>query len=87
MPALIKGVRREIWCPGTESNRHAPFGARDFKSRASASFATRAFCGKPLEGSTLIERLTVCNLRCVGLAVTGRGVHEGQFVSQCNTIA
>src|SRR5204863_8878897 len=30
------------WCPGTESNRHAPFGARDFKSRASASFATRA---------------------------------------------
>ena len=32
----------EGWCPGTESNRHAPFGARDFKSRASASFATRA---------------------------------------------
>src|SRR5438105_3119956 len=30
------------WCPGTESNRHAPFGARDFKSRASASFAIRA---------------------------------------------
>src|SRR5205807_2617148 len=30
------------WCPGTESNRHAPFEARDFKSRASASFATRA---------------------------------------------
>src|SRR5437868_1230080 len=30
------------WCPGPESNRYAPFGARDFKSRASASFATRA---------------------------------------------
>jgi hypothetical protein len=36
------GEEIEIWCPGTESNRHAPFGARDFKSRASASFATRA---------------------------------------------
>ena len=33
---------QRFWCPGTESNRHAPFGARDFKSRASASFATRA---------------------------------------------
>jgi hypothetical protein len=30
------------WCPGPELNRHAPFRARDFKSRASASFATRA---------------------------------------------
>ncbi len=30
------------WCPGRELNPHAPFGARDFKSRASASFATRA---------------------------------------------
>src|SRR3954447_17552574 len=30
------------WCPGTESNRHVPCGTRDFKSRASASFATRA---------------------------------------------
>ena len=35
-------MARLKWCPGTESNRHAPFGARDFKSRASASFATRA---------------------------------------------
>jgi hypothetical protein len=31
-----------IWCPGTESNRHDSFESRDFKSRASASFATRA---------------------------------------------
>jgi hypothetical protein len=30
------------WCPGPESNRYVPFGTRDFKSRASASFATRA---------------------------------------------
>ena len=30
------------WCPGTESNRHDSFESRDFKSRASASFATRA---------------------------------------------
>jgi hypothetical protein len=42
-PKLLEIMRvLEHWCPGTESNRHAPFGARDFKSRASASFATRA---------------------------------------------
>ena len=33
---------RSTWCPGPESNRYVPFGTRDFKSRASASFATRA---------------------------------------------
>src|SRR5215471_5833720 len=33
------------WCPGPELNRYVPFGTRDFKSRASASFATRASCG------------------------------------------
>ena len=30
------------WCPGRESNPHAPFGTSDFKSAASADFATRA---------------------------------------------
>ena len=30
------------WCPGRESNPHGAFAPRDFKSRASASFATRA---------------------------------------------
>src|SRR5438445_11797948 len=28
----ITQTARVNWCPGTESNRHAPFGARDFKS-------------------------------------------------------
>jgi hypothetical protein len=31
-----------LWCPGPESNRYVSFETRDFKSRASASFATRA---------------------------------------------
>jgi len=52
-PKLLEPTRvLEHWCPGTESNRHAPFGARDFKSRASASFATRAgvaFCDMLLD--------------------------------------
>ena len=30
------------WCPGPELNRYVSFETRDFKSRASASFATRA---------------------------------------------
>jgi hypothetical protein len=37
------------WCPGRESNPHVPFGTRDFKSRASANFATRASIRKPVE--------------------------------------
>jgi hypothetical protein len=36
------GNVRVMWCPGPELNRYVPFGTRDFKSRASASFATRA---------------------------------------------
>ena len=31
-----------FWCPGPESNRHAAFAARDFKSLVSTSFTTRA---------------------------------------------
>src|SRR5260221_2071389 len=31
-----------LWCPGPDSNRHAAYAARDFKSRASTNFATRA---------------------------------------------
>ena len=38
-------VRSEQWCPGPELNRYVLLGTRDFKSRASASFATRAFAG------------------------------------------
>jgi hypothetical protein len=30
------------WCPGPELNRYVLLRTRDFKSRASASFATRA---------------------------------------------
>src|SRR5437899_472277 len=41
-PEAQRGISKLTWCPGTESNRHVPFGTRDFKSRASASFATRA---------------------------------------------
>ena len=41
-------MRSIVWCPETESNRHVPFGTRDFKSRASASFAIRAGT-KPLK--------------------------------------
>src|SRR2546425_6786456 len=39
---------RLAWCPGRESNPHGSLDPRDFKSRASASFATRAIGYKPL---------------------------------------
>ena len=38
----MKEVAGFKWCPGPESNRYVSFETRDFKSRASASFATRA---------------------------------------------
>src|SRR6266550_1262035 len=31
-----------FWCPGRELNPHSPCGEKDFKSFASADFATRA---------------------------------------------
>ncbi len=31
-----------IWCPGWDLNPHSPCGEKDFKSFASADFATRA---------------------------------------------
>src|SRR5579864_7154593 len=49
-----------MWCPGPELNRYVPFGTRDFKSRASASFATRA-------GSEVLEK--TISVHCPG----GRG--------------
>ena len=41
-PAELAATEWVGWCPGSELNRYVPFGTRDFKSRASASFATRA---------------------------------------------
>jgi hypothetical protein len=32
------------WCPGRDLNPHSPCGEKDFKSFASADFATRACC-------------------------------------------
>jgi hypothetical protein len=31
------------WCPGRDLNPHSPSGEKDFKSFASAGFATRAY--------------------------------------------
>ena len=45
---LVAGTIGIEWCPETESNRHVLLRTRDFKSRASASFAIRAG-SKPLK--------------------------------------
>src|SRR6266852_2153960 len=50
--------RSSYWCPETESNRHVLLRTRDFKSRASASFAIRAG-REPLQR---IYQLTVARL-------------------------
>jgi hypothetical protein len=42
MPAHGNQLANASWCRGWESNPHGPCGPRDFKSRASASFATPA---------------------------------------------
>jgi hypothetical protein len=48
----VAGVR---WCPGPELNRYVSFETRDFKSRASTSFATRAG-GKSFEVDISVHR-------------------------------
>ena len=35
--------KASYWCPGWDLNPHSPYGKRDFKSLASADFATRAW--------------------------------------------
>src|SRR5205814_7925939 len=57
------------WCPGSESNRYVPFGTRDFKSRASASFATRA--GREMfENNISVDRVQFALTRSVYVNVT-----------------
>src|SRR5439155_7577394 len=59
-PEAQRGISKLTWCPGPESNRYVPFGTRDFKSRASASFATRAgFAFK-----SLLYTLSACRFDC-----------------------
>ena len=53
---LLVDSRPFEWCPGRELNPHTPFGITDFKSVASADFATRASehgLGKPTAVKTV----------------------------------
>jgi hypothetical protein len=52
------------WCPETESNRHVLLRTRDFKSRASASFAIRAACAFNSLLDFLSGRLFECSENC-----------------------
>jgi hypothetical protein len=52
------------WCPETELNRHVPFGTRDFKSRASASFAIRAL--RVLDSNIVRIQLIIAGLGELG---------------------
>lgn len=47
-----KEVRKRHLCRGWESNPHAPSGARDFESRASAYSATSAYLIIPAQASS-----------------------------------
>ena len=43
-PQYSRAWKRLTWCPGWESNPHSRCREKDFKSFASAGFATRAGC-------------------------------------------
>ena len=69
------------WCPGSESNRHAPFGAPDFKSGASASFATRALRRCKQMVTRVFSRYINVRTRqlsdtSAGTQASGRSVHR-----------
>jgi hypothetical protein len=68
-------VARFKWCPETELNRHVPFGTRDFKSRASASFAIRAGT-EPIEENISVDPL-VPSLQISHSPVTGAPDFDG----------
>jgi hypothetical protein len=54
----MAATARVRWCPETESNRHVLLGTRDFKSRASASFAIRAGI-EVIENSVSVDRASL----------------------------
>jgi hypothetical protein len=56
----------KTWYRGWESNPHAPYGAQDFKSCASASSATPA-----QNASRSLAGLTTNVIRCVAVFLTG----------------
>src|SRR4051794_27288067 len=69
MPESITPDERaseEGWCPGPDSNRHAPFGAADFKSAASTNSATGACLSHGNIAKSVDQR---CNGNCAGAAV------------------
>ena len=57
--------RKAKWCPGPELNRYVSFETRDFKSRASASFATRALTDNYSIVQNLVDAKPV---RCLSLS-------------------
>ena len=67
------------WCPGPELNRYVLLRTRDFKSRASASFATRAGCWNfiphPFKTESAVSRMraVVLFFRSVSVALRPRG--------------
>ena len=54
-PSRRDATDGRAWCPGRGSNPHDHFWSRDFKSRASASFATRATTAKSMTCKTLFH--------------------------------
>jgi hypothetical protein len=73
--AGLRLVPLNSWCPGPELNRYVSFETRDFKSRASASFATRA-AGKSLKP---IYQFAACGL----LVLRSKVIHATVTLAVC----
>ena len=50
MPPKFGELAMFSWCPGRDLNPHSPYGETDFKSVASAGFATRALLPHCIHG-------------------------------------
>ena len=69
-----------MWCPGPELNRYVLLRTRDFKSRASASFATRA--GDQISDFTVHVVIGTCCVDNYAVVKSGYVVvlHESRLV-------
>ena len=67
-------VSERKWCPGRDLNPHSTFVKKDFKSFASAGFATRAFLST--DAFTVPPRPGSVNVQSAGHSLVGEALMQ-----------
>ncbi len=85
---VLRGLRNRLsasfsWCPGWDLNPHFPYGKTDFKSVASASFATRAGLSRTLGSFHSTVGDAQARLACFTSPVLNRSSRDESLPSPC----